>query len=888
MNNKLDRQLEKELEQFIRQNWKSLVPLASVGGGIWWCQAHDKQLQHVLETTLPYVQTGAIIGGSIGAVILTLSLVRWHIVRKKEKENYRYFRLLPRTEQDVNGQEVHQLIRQLSHTKRGWKNRLLKGREWLQFLIHRDKEGIAFYIGCPKDQQKEVKQAFQNAYPESELHAAVVSFPSKGSFTGRMRVKNHRIKQWMPFTSYQKGDQIANLLSYMPPDSWISVEFTAESKKKIGKKLFRAEKEMKKDKKMSEMYSFQKEQFKDITGRLHGDNQVFKTSISLAGEGSHRKDIVKSLGRNIAGILNGKNNLLFKRSRQSIQFCPHPRKHLLYLTNNELANLVHLPTMKHQISEHVPKLEKGQQHLDENTLNKGLTVGYNLHPLVKERPVKISFEQLTEHWINSGMTGSGKSSLLIQALQSLIDEWLEKPNQLPGFTFLDPAGTTVRTLLNRLMKAEVEGKTVPWNKVIFLSYKNGDHPIGLNFLHKNPWEDTDTVVNNAMSLFKSVFPGDKTRIDKYLSNTLTALIDDVDHHSVLGVNRFLTDVPFRNTIVKRIQDPILKEFWEKADPKEIKQISSDIYSRVNTFEQSLFMRRMFGQTNWDLPLKKFMDEGYIVLMDIQGFSKQNIQYICGHLVNQYHQVCQKRKPYSSKEHFLIVDEAHLIQIQTMEKIIAEDRKFGLCLGLSTQYLGQFQEWLQKAIDGNVQNIITGSQGYNESLIMANLMKKQFEPELIASLPNNHAAILTKNADKTLTTCLVKSELPYMYKPDGSVAKYKDDNDTNIVEAWIDEKAVELQAAIGRSPQEIDEKINEYYGFNGEETEEEFYEDESNQPTSTTGGNEEVETVVIESTEIPDSPMEEASLIEEESVIMEEEKNKKETEKEDSKEVDAFF
>ncbi|MGG0545248.1 hypothetical protein ABEY63_25580 [Priestia aryabhattai] len=906
MGNNLERQLEKELEHFIQENWKWLLPVGGVVGAAWVVKRNSNKIIDFLKTIMPYIQTGVITLGSIGLIFLLFLSIRTYIVRKKEKENYTYYRILPRVGQEVKPHDVHLLMRQLSSVKRGRRKRFLKGREWLHYFMYHGEEGFSFYVGCPADLRNDLLQTFQNTYPESELHVASdVPLPSKGSFSGRMRVKPHRIKQWMPFTSYQSGDEVGNLLAYMPKHSWLSFAFSSESRKKIGKKLFRAEKEMKKDKKYSEMYSFQKEQFKDITGRLTGEGKVFKVAISMSGEGKNRRDIVKSIGKNVSSILNNKNLLLFKRQRNSITFCPHPRRKLLYLTNNELANLVHLPSMNHTISTSIPSLEKGQRHLDEKTLNKGVTIGYNLHPLVKERKVKIEQNQLTEHAFISGMTGSGKSSLIVMMLQSIIDEWLQNPQKASGFTFFDPAGTTVRTLLNRLQKAELEGKKVNWEKVIYVSFKNGEYPIAMNFFHKNEGEDTDTVVQNGMSLFKTIYTGDKTRIDKYLSNTITTLIDDEDDHNVLSINRFLTDTEFRDTIINRIQDELLRDFWRTVDLRELRTVSTDIYSRVNNFEQSLFMRRMFGQNKWDLPLKTFMDEGYIVLFDIQGLGRINTQFIVGHLLNQYHQVCQKRRAYASREHFLVVDESHLCQIPVIEKVIAEDRKFNLSLILSTQYFNQYQDWLRQAIDGNVQNIISGAQGGTESKIMADiLMKKQFDADLIATLPNNTAAVLTKNSDKTLTTCLVKTEPPYLYKPDLSVVKHKDTNDINIVEAWIDEKASEIQSRIGRPASEIDEEIRTYFGFTSEEEEEqeeEFFEEpqepkpsqeeddffeEANEQSKHTGGNEILEKQDIKQTESNHFPMESSLSTQKSGIIKEEKKQKEKKTEKIQKEVES--
>ncbi|MGG0476072.1 hypothetical protein ABEY96_28225 [Priestia aryabhattai] len=890
MNNNLEKQLEKELERFLKENWKAVVPVGLFIGAGLLLNRYSNFLLNYYNTILPSVEKGLKIAGVTFSVFLILLVVRAYIVRKNEKKRYGYYQLLPRADEEVNGTDVNYLLQQLASVKRGQKKRIMRGQAWLHFLVHRDESNISFFIGCPGDLKNEFIQTFKNTYPKAEIHYVEnVPLPKKFAFAGRMAVKKHRIKQWFPFASYTGGDQVANLLAYLPTNSWMSLAFQPVSKKQIGKKLFRAEKMMKKDRKYTEMFSFQKEQFKDITSRLTGRDHVYRVALSVAGDGKKRRDIIKTTGKTIATILNNKNQLYFKRHITPITFCPRPTTKLLTLTNNELANLLHLPDMKHHIAENILKLEQGQRHLDNKTLNDGVTVGYNLHPLHQEREVKISYNQLTEHAFLTGATGSGKSSLLIMALQSLINEWLKGNKKTPGFTLLDPAAATARTLLNRLMKAEQDGKKVPWEKVVYVSYQNEDFPVSINLLQKNKGENTDTVVQNAMSLFKTIYSADRTRIDKYLSNTLTILVEDVENHHVLSINRFMTDPPFRNKIISRCTDELLRDFWRKADPKELKAVATDIYSRLNQFEQSMFMRRVFGQSSQDLEIKKYMDEGYLVLLDIQGMGRVNTQFILGHLINQYHQICQRRRPYASREHLLIVDESHLGQVPVLEKIIAEDRKFNLALVLATQYFNQYQDWLKQAIDGNVQNIFTGMQGGAEAKIIAEvLMKKQFKSDLIAALPNNTAAILTKAEDKTLTTCLVKTTPPYLYLPDGSIAKYKNEQDIKIVEDWIDIKAKELQQNIGRPAAEIDKEINKYFNFAQEKNDEFFHENNKNK-----GGPENLDTE--EKTCVEQLPLtsRDSDIIEESSsyCLRDEEKKIKEPKEEGKGEVeteDSFF
>ncbi|MFP3472408.1 hypothetical protein R0J90_20345, partial [Micrococcus sp. SIMBA_144] len=82
--------------------------------------------------------------------------------------------------------------------------------------------------------------------------------------------------------------------------------------------------------------------------------------------------------------------------------------------------------------------------------------------------------------------------------------------------------------------------------------------------------------------------------------------------------------------------PILKEFWEttlnsKNGIKEMEQVKDTIYNRMSPFQTSVYMRRMFGQNGFSLDIKRWMDEGHIILIDIKDVSEVNKTLTIGHM-----------------------------------------------------------------------------------------------------------------------------------------------------------------------------------------------------------------------------------------------------------------
>jgi hypothetical protein len=351
-----------------------------------------------------------------------------------------------------------------------------------------------------------------------------------------------------------------------------------------------------------------------------------------------------------------------------------------------------------------------------------VAVGYLQHPLQKGRPVAIPFEQFTKHFVLTGMTGSGKSSTAVMMKQSLLDQWTANPDKAPGFSYFDPARETVATILTRLLKAELDGAKIPWEKIHYAYLGPTEYPLGLNLLHHEQGEAIDAVAKEVLGILKHAYTGDTPRMDRLVENALLTLLEDRRQHTILGIVPILTDENFRNRILPQLRDPIVRQFWER----DVDNAAIDpILNRLSPLLTNKTMRRMFGQRKWSLNLRQYMDEGHIFLWDLLNVSKENVKLAVGHIITQYHQTAKTRSS-GAKPHILAVDEAHLVQIPVMTKIIAEDRKFGLCLGLITQYIGQFQPWLIDAITENVGTILTCTQGMKSAGAVSTMTAGAFD------------------------------------------------------------------------------------------------------------------------------------------------------------------
>ncbi|MGM9924957.1 MAG: hypothetical protein ACI35R_12000, partial [Bacillus sp. (in: firmicutes)] len=519
--------------------------------------------------------------------------------------------------------------------------------------------------------------------------------------------------------------------------------------------------------------------------------------------------------------MNDENGISLRRLPHAVEKCPYPTIFKMDWVGRELANLLQLPPSTHEIFEEVPHLSQGERALDAKEMTKGIAVGYMKHPVVKNRLVKIPYNVFREHWFMSGKTGSGKSSEILMILQSMIDDWTDNPNKAPGFTLFDPAKETALTVISRLKKAETEGKEIPWDKVHYISLTKADYPISLNLLHKTKGELTDTVRGNIISILNTAFNNEGApKTMRWIENAILALLEDDRPHSILGVNRMFQDEKFRKQVIKNIKDPLLKVEWENYNLKDTDVTLDSIRTRMAPFQSSQYMRRMFGQTKFSLDLRKWMDEGHLVLIDMKDVNDSNIALTVGHMVTQYHQTAIKRQS-GSKLHMLLVDEAHLAPIPIMDTIIAFDRKFGLGLGIITQYMDQLPEWLKKAVKGNMGTILSGTQGDESAGQVESMTNGKFTKNYVQGLPSNTVAVFTKekvNGTNKITTCTVETEPPFVYKEDGQVANYQDQNEMTATFNWAEKIGLDLQKRDGEHHSTIDQNIKTYLNIKTKETE----------------------------------------------------------------------
>jgi len=494
-------------------------------------------------------------------------------------------------------------------------------------------------------------------------------------------------------------------------------------------------------------------------------------------------------------------------------------------TDKELANLFHLPPANHPIYQeprdrdergYLVHLATGQRSLADWELNDGVYIGQVIHPL-QQRPARIDFEQLTKHFICTGPPGMGKSSMMVEMIQSILEMWAKDPDTTPGFTYIDPARETIAIILNRLRHMKQQGIPIPEDKIHYIPITlDATHAIGLNLLHKTAGVPLNEVAESAAEVILSTVPNSDSlsRTKRLLSMAIQALLEDDQVHTILGIEELFRNEQFRNRVIAKVKDPYVKRFWKNVQlqDKEFKDEVEPILNRLDPLLKNPVMRRLYCQLEWTLDVRRYMDEGHIVLIDILGLNPFHIKTTVGHLIHVYHNTAKQRS-IGSKIHLMMIDEAHLVQVPVLAKIIAEDRKFGFGLGLITQEIEQFTDpKLKHAIKSSMGTILscaqmTGAKNVEE------MTSGHLEASFLARLRERNVAVFTrskKDGCSTITTCVVKNEPPHVYMPDGRIANYLN-REKGEAQEWGLEWGRELLANSkeAKPVEEVDRFIEEY-------------------------------------------------------------------------------
>ncbi|MBI2314992.1 type IV secretory system conjugative DNA transfer family protein [Candidatus Daviesbacteria bacterium] len=711
--------------------------------------------------------TGLIVGMiAISGLILVLVgiflflkkyLVGWIKYRDREKTSLQYVLMqikVPRGN-ETKIDAIEQFFATLaSLRKSGGMLSSFAPQPHLSFEIVALHESIRFFVSCHKSHQDLVEKQIHGAYPDAEIKEV----PEYNIFseTGEVAYAELKLKNADHFPTKSFRDlptdplsALTSALAKMQVNEGAAIQLMVSPSdgkwKEIGKKWLKKQKEPGDEK--SPKAPPDAKELEAVEGKLARSG--FDISLRLATSSSTKDGAkahltnIKAAFEQFSGPYNSFSGAKVYSEKGFLtdfiyRYMPRYSK-LSVLTADELASIFHFPNKSIE-TPYISWLSSKRAPAPEKIPNSGLYLGRSVFRGV-DRPVYLSEDDRRRHMYIIGRTGTGKSELLkTLMLQDILSG--------KGLCFIDPHGDAAEELLQLIPPQRAED-------VIYFDPSDMARPFGVNMLEAYTEEQKHFVVASIIGLMYKLFDPNKTGIigPRFEHGVRNAMLTAMSNSGATFVEvvRIMTDADFVRELLPKVQDPVVRRYWTDQIAQTTDFHKSEVLdytvSKFGRFVTNKMMRNIIGQSKSSFDLRKVMDEGKILIMNLSKgrIGEENSNFLGLILVPKILAAAMSRSDMAMeqrKDFYLYVDEFQNFATDTFADILSEARKYHLNLIVANQFIGQIGEDLKNAVFGNVGTII----GFRVGVTDANYLQHEFSPTFseadLVNIESPHAYIKT--------------------------------------------------------------------------------------------------------------------------------------------------
>lgn len=349
----------------------------------------------------------------------------------------------------------------------------------------------------------------------------------------------------------------------------------------------------------------------------------------------------------------------------------------------------------------------------------------------KFTPIYMKRKDRSRHHYIIWKSGWGKSVYIASLARQ--DIW-----NGDGCCVIDPHGDLVEDILEYVPKERAKD-------IIYFDAWNEDRPMGLNIFEIDNKDQADRVVNDVTEIFLKMFGSEifGPRIQEYFKyGALTLLEDMEDGATLIDVPRIFTDEVFREYKVKKVKNPVVRNFWERTynamGDREKQEIIPYFTSKFVSFITNRLIRNIIGQTKSSIRFREAMDSGKILLINLSKWKiwELNAQLLWMILVTQIYNAAMSRADIPEnqrRDYFLYVDEFQNFVTGTFADILSEARKYHLGLIMAHQYIAQLEwekkEWWKASVKDAVFGNVWTLQSFKIGAPDAEFLEKEYAPTL---------------------------------------------------------------------------------------------------------------------------------------------------------------
>ena len=369
----------------------------------------------------------------------------------------------------------------------------------------------------------------------------------------------------------------------------------------------------------------------------------------------------------------------------------------------------------------------------------------------KPRPIRFPEDLLRRHHLYVARTRMGKSTLMHHLVTHKMREKAEGRDN-DAIVVVDPHTDLVAGLMEHVPESLID-------RVRLIDLSDETRSPGINLLDTRVFADRDRTADSVVRVAKGLWEQWGPRMQSILEQTVKTLheaneqVEAERQYTILDGLRLLSNDPFRNSVLKKVSDPYLLEWWARDFGSWHRQYKAEalapVQTRLSYYASSKRARAILGQRRSTIDLRKVIHDGGVLLVSTsQGTVGRDVAALVGaSLLNLVDAVIREQGSVTLRERrgaLVVVDEMQSMPGVDYESMLSELGKFGASFVLATQSLAKLDDLSRTMRDTILANVgclaVFQVAGNDARTLVWELGKDRVSEDDIVSLPVHHCYV----------------------------------------------------------------------------------------------------------------------------------------------------
>lgn len=330
-----------------------------------------------------------------------------------------------------------------------------------------------------------------------------------------------------------------------------------------------------------------------------------------------------------------------------------------------------------------------------------------------------------------GKTGTGKTTLL----RTVIEQDLRCRR---GAAVFDPHGDLSREL--REFTREVDRE----EEVVYVCAHERSNEWKFNPFAGIPDELHSLAAAGIVDVFKKIWSDDwGPRLEHLLRNVVYTLLA-VPGATIGDIPPLLNSKSSRRSFLEHVKNEVVRDYWfeefEKYSSAFRAVVVAPLQNKIGALLTDPLLNSFFTGTGKYLQLRDIMDRQKLLIVNLdKGRIGEGPASILGSFLVSHIALAGLSRsdlPEESRKDFhVFLDEFQTFSTLSLATMLAELRKYRVCMVLAHQYLGQLESEIRDAVLGNCGTLISFRLGAQDARVIAQELSPPFEASDFTSLPN---------------------------------------------------------------------------------------------------------------------------------------------------------